>query len=96
MDYLSTNKRSAVFNLGNEQGFSVKEVIQIVEVVTGKSVDRRICSRRAGDPAILVASAGLAKRELGWKPESPKLSIIVETAWAWARKSDIRAEQFEV
>ena len=80
MGYLTAKNRSAVFNLGNGQGFSVKEVIQTVEDVTGIRLDSRICSRRPGDPAILVASAELAKRELGWKREYSTLPDIIETA----------------
>ncbi len=82
--YLSATGQSAVFNLGNEHGFSVKEVIQIAEAVTGTSIDARYCARRAGDPAVLIAAADLAKSELGWRPAHCSLSEIIETAWEWA------------
>lgn len=91
MNYLANSKRSAIFNLGNEQGFSVKEVIRIAEIVTGKSIDTEFCARRPGDPAILVASAELARRELGWKPDYLTLPDIIETAWAWASKMAVKA-----
>ncbi|MDH3976247.1 MAG: UDP-glucose 4-epimerase GalE [Deltaproteobacteria bacterium] len=74
---------SSVFNLGNGRGFSVKEVIECAEKVTALKVPFKICGRREGDPAKLVAAAGLAKEVLGWKPEYADLERIIETAWKW-------------
>jgi UDP-glucose 4-epimerase len=87
MKYIFDTGQSAIFNLGNEQGFSVNEVIRIAEAVTGKAVDTRYSARRPGDPAILIAAADLAKRDLGWKPLYNTLSQIVETAWEWQKVS---------
>ena len=75
-----------VFNLGNGDGYSVKQVIQMCEKVTGKKIPAIEKPRRPGDPPRLVASAEKAIRELGWKPQFPKLEDIVATAWAWHKK----------
>jgi UDP-glucose-4-epimerase GalE len=73
------------YNLGTGRGHSVREVIDVVEKVTGKPVPRIEGPRRAGDPPALVASASLIERELGWKPRHEELETIVETAWRWHR-----------
>jgi UDP-glucose 4-epimerase len=73
------------FNLGNGEGFSVNEVIETVAQVTGARPPVSTAPRRAGDPAILVASAQRAMRRLGWSPRFPALQDIVATAWAWHR-----------
>lgn len=72
-----------VFNLGSECGASVREVVATAEKVTGKEIPAREEGRRAGDPPELVASAGKAKKELGWEPKFPELGQIIETAWKW-------------
>jgi UDP-glucose-4-epimerase GalE len=73
----------AIYNIGSEAGFSVREVISTVEKVTGKSLNIREESRRSGDPAALVASSVRIRDELGWKPRYPELGAIVEHAWKW-------------
>jgi len=73
------------FNLGNGQGFSVREVVETVERVTGRRPPTRPAPRRAGDPATLVASSVRISERLGWRPELPALEQIVETAWDWHR-----------
>ncbi len=75
--------RGGFYNLGNGLGFSVREVIQTVEVVTGSPVRWIPAERRPGDPPRLVASSDKARRELGWTPSRGKLETIVETAWRW-------------
>jgi UDP-glucose 4-epimerase len=75
-----------IFNLGNGQGFSVREVIESARRVTGHPIPAEICPRRAGDPAVLVASSEKAMRELGWKPKYTELDEILRTAWIWHRK----------
>jgi UDP-glucose 4-epimerase len=72
-----------ICNLGNGQGFSVKEVVDSVRRVTGHPVPAEIHPRRPGDPAVLVASSAKAMRELGWKPRYGQLDEIVRTAWIW-------------
>ena len=73
------------YNLGNGDGYSVREVIQTCERIAGKSIRAIEKARRPGDPPRLVAAADKARRELGWAPKVPKLDQIVETAWAWHR-----------
>lgn len=83
MKRLQGGGESAVYNLGSGQGFSVKEMIDVARRVTGHPIPTVIESRRAGDPAVLVASSEKAKRELGWTPKRDNLDAIVETAWNW-------------
>lgn len=73
------------YNLGNGDGYSVREVIQTCEQVAGKKIKAIEKPRRPGDPPRLVASADKARRELGWQPKLPKLEQIVSTAWEWHR-----------
>jgi UDP-glucose 4-epimerase len=79
--------KTGFYNLGNGDGYSVREVISTCEKVTGKKIPIIEKPRRAGDPPRLVAAAGKAIRELGWKPKFPKLEDIVTTAWAWHVKN---------
>jgi len=77
------------YNLGNSSGFSVQQVIDVVQTVVskdGRSVTVEDGERRAGDPAVLVADATKAKVELGWQPEYDDLETIVKHAWAWEKK----------
>lgn len=76
---------SQVYNLGNGQGYSVKEVIETARKVTGHPIPAEVTPRRAGDPDVLVGSSEKIRRELGWDPQFPSLHAIVETAWAWHR-----------
>jgi UDP-glucose 4-epimerase len=76
---------SAIYNLGNGSGYSVREIIDAVRRVTGKSVPVIEAPRRPGDPARLVASSGKIRDELGWTPRYPDLENIIETAWKWHR-----------
>lgn len=73
-----------ICNLGNGSGFSVHEVIESVKRVTGREIPVQVAGRRAGDPAVLVASAERAHRELGWTPRRPELDDIVADAWKFA------------
>ena len=75
--------RCKVYNLGNGEGFSVKQVIDACREVTGFDIPAELAERRAGDPPRLVASADRAAAELGWTPKLPYLKEIVATAWAW-------------
>ena len=79
-------KSRLIYNIGNGQGFTVLEVIESVRRVTGKSIAVEECARRAGDPAVLVASSEKIKRELGWKPQFAELDAIVASAWEWHQK----------
>ncbi len=83
LDYLKDGGKSTYYNLGNGNGFSVKEVIDMTEKVTGLDIKRSVEGRRAGDPATLVASSEKIKRELGWKPQYDSLESIISSAWKW-------------
>jgi UDP-glucose 4-epimerase len=75
--------RSVTYNLGTGAGNSVLEVIRSVERIGGRKVPVRLAGRRPGDPAVLVASSDLIRRETGWSPRYVALDDIVRTAWAW-------------
>ena len=75
-----------IYNLGNGQGFSVREVIDSARRVTGHPIPAEVHPRRPGDPAVLVASSQKAIRELGWTPRYTQLDDIVRTAWLWHQK----------
>ncbi len=83
LEYLRTGGKSEFFNLGNGNGYSVKEVIKTAEKVTGKTIKSNAGPRRGGDPSKLIADANKAFDLLGWKPEIPKLEQIIESAWNW-------------
>ena len=74
---------SRFYNLGNGEGFTVKEVIDTASDVTGKKIRTEIGPRRPGDPAVLVASSDKIRKELGWAPQSPHVRAIIESAWRW-------------
>jgi UDP-glucose 4-epimerase len=75
--------KQGFYNLGNGDGYSVRQVIQMCEKVSGKTIPAVEKPRRPGDPPKLVAAADKAVKELGWKPKYPKLEDIVATAWKW-------------
>ncbi|ASS86294.1 UDP-glucose 4-epimerase GalE [Geobacillus lituanicus] len=83
LEKLRSGADSDVYNLGNGNGFSVKEVIEAARQVTGHPIPARVVARRPGDPARLVASSEKAKRELGWEPKYPSITDIVASAWEW-------------
>ena len=83
VEYLINGGESDIFNLGNGVGFSVKKVIETAKKVTGKEIKVVEENRRAGDPAVLIASSEKAKKVLGWNPQYNELSTIIETAWKW-------------
>ena len=85
LDYMDQNEGAHAFNLGNGQGFSVREVISAAEAVIGRSIPYDIAPRRAGDPASLVASSRKAREQLGWRPHWTELEPIIESAWRWHR-----------
>lgn len=86
LEALISNNKSAVYNLGNGRGFTVREVIEAVRRVTGKNPRVKEGPRRPGDPDVLVASSERAMQELGWKPQMADLDTIVQTAWNWERQ----------
>lgn len=80
---LMNGGESRIYNLGNGTGFSVKEVVEIARKVTGHPIPAGVAPRRAGDPAILIASSKKAVEELGWKPKYNSIDTVIETAWNW-------------
>ena len=86
LEYLQSGAPSDAFNLGNGNGFSVKEVIHEAKLVSGKSIKVVEAERRPGDPPILVGSSDKARQILNWQPEYPDINEIIKTAWRWQSK----------
>lgn len=86
LEYLMKGGETAAFNLGNGNGFSVKEVIEASRAVTGKEIKAIECDRRPGDPPMLVGSAAKAKEVLGWNPQFSDVTKIIAHAWQWHQK----------
>ncbi|MEU5955150.1 UDP-glucose 4-epimerase GalE [Streptomyces sp. NPDC047525] len=82
----ATSGEHLICNLGNGNGFSVREVIETVRQVTGHPIPEVMAPRRGGDPAVLVASAATARERLGWNPSRADLAGIVADAWAFAQR----------
>lgn len=83
LERLIKGGESAIYNLGNGEGFSVKEVIDVARKVTNHPIPAEIAPRRSGDPAKLIASSTRAMKELNWKPKYNDLETIISTAWNW-------------
>ncbi|ARC63458.1 UDP-glucose 4-epimerase GalE [Bacillus licheniformis] len=83
VERLRNGGESAVYNLGNGTGFSVKEVVETARKVTGCPIPAEVAERRAGDPAQLIASSEKAVKELGWQPKYAELETIIDSAWKW-------------
>lgn len=86
LEYLLDGGTTDVFNLGNGNGFSVKQVIETARKITGKEIKAEISDRRAGDPPILVGSSAKAQQVLGWQPQYSNLEAIITHAWQWHQK----------
>jgi len=71
------------YNLGNGEGYSVKQVIDVARQVTEKPIPSKVVERRPGDPAVLIGSSEKAIQELGWRPQFTDLHTIIKTAWKW-------------
>jgi UDP-glucose 4-epimerase len=85
LTYLNKGGANKVYNLGSGEGYSVIEVVETARKVTGAKIPTLIHSRREGDPAVLIASSGLARSELGWQPEYSALETIIGSAWQWQK-----------
>lgn len=83
LEYLKAGNESNVFNLGSNNGYSVKEMLEAAREVTGKEIPANIAPRRAGDPGTLVAASEKAKSVLGWDPQYTSVKDIIKTAWDW-------------
>jgi len=88
LEYLQMHKTNQIFNLGNGNGFSVKEVIENARKVTGKNISAIESERRPGDPAFLVGTSDRIKKVLGWNPMHASIDDIIQTAWRWYQKKD--------
>ncbi|MCF6151605.1 MAG: UDP-glucose 4-epimerase GalE [Candidatus Kuenenia stuttgartiensis] len=86
LEALNGGVKSDMFNLGSGSGYSVKQILQTAEEITGSKIKTKTASRRTGDPARLVASSGKAQKILGWKPELD-IREIIQSAWAWECKT---------
>lgn len=86
LNYLMDGGASAAFNLGNGEGYSIRQVIETAEKISGKPVTVVDGERRAGDPAILIADSTKMVAELGWKPKYADLEAIVQHAWQWEQR----------
>ena len=94
LQYLQNGGASERFNLGNERGTSVLEVIEAVKKVTGRDFKVTLSDRRSGDPATLVGSSDKVKAVLGWEPQYAEIETIVEHAWKWHEKRKlVKGEQ---
>lgn len=78
-----TGKVSGIFNLGTGDGYSIKQVLAAARKITGRPIPVKISARRPGDPARLVANAGLARKILGWTPRHSRIENILQSAWQW-------------
>ena len=83
LEKLLNGEAGGQYNLGNGDGHSVKEVIDVARRVTGRPIRAKVTHRRLGDPAVLISSSEKAIKELGWQPRYPDLDSIIETAWKW-------------
>jgi UDP-arabinose 4-epimerase len=88
LNALERGMPGTAYNLGNGQGFSVKNVIATASIVTGCKITNNIWPRRTGDPPRLIGDSRKILNELGWKPQYTDLQVIIETAWKWALKNN--------
>lgn len=87
LKFLDENEGAHRYNLGNGNGFSVKQIIAAAERVTLKKIQYEVAPRRSGDPATLVACSVRAQHQLGWKPSYTKIDDIIKTAWDWHKSA---------
>jgi len=88
LEHLVAGGDSRAYNMGNGQGYSIKQVIDVAKQVTGNDFTVQTGERRSGDPARLVADSTLLQKELEWKPEYTDLESIIRHAWEWEQKYD--------
>ncbi|MDF1594285.1 MAG: UDP-glucose 4-epimerase GalE [Desulfobacterales bacterium] len=88
LEYLKDTGKSDIFNLGNGNGFSVREVIETARKITGRDIQAIASSRRSGDPAFLVGSSDKIRKVLGWNSKHASIDDIIQDAWGWYQKKD--------
>jgi UDP-glucose 4-epimerase len=86
LEFLKEKQISEIFNIGNNEGFSVKEIIEVAQEITQKKIKVNIHSRRKGDPAQLIANNKKITDRLNWSPQYSDLKIIISSAWQWEQK----------
>ena len=87
LEYLLSGGTSCAFNLANAQGYSVMDVVQVAQRVTGKTIRVAMAPRRPGDPPLLVGAADHARALLGWAPIRSALDVQIADAWNWMQKA---------
>jgi UDP-glucose 4-epimerase len=87
LNWIVNFNKSGSFNLGNKQGYSVREIINACVKVTGKDIKHKFTNRRVGDPAVLVADASLANKMMGFMPKYNDIETIIEHSWLWEKKN---------
>ncbi len=90
LEFLLKERKSNVFNLGNGDGFSVREVIETASKIADRDIPWEKSNRRLGDPPVLIGSSDKIRTQLGWQPEFQNLDSIIETAWRWRQKKSRR------
>lgn len=83
LEYMQKNKGFSDFNLGNESGFSILEILASCQKITNKKIEYKFSARRQGDPAVLVSDSSKAKNYLSWRPKFLEIDAIISTAWRW-------------
>ena len=86
LEKITSTKQTCAYNLGSENGFTVREIIETAKEVTGINIPSEDSPRRAGDPAVLVASSQKIQKELGWKPKHSAIKDLISDAWSWHKK----------
>ena len=85
LEYLFNGNPSDVFNLGSGEGFTVYEMVEAARKVTGHPIPLEVTPRRAGDPAVLIASSAKARKVLNWNPTRENIEIMIQDAWTWEK-----------
>jgi UDP-glucose 4-epimerase len=91
LDFLRNGQGSGVFNLGNDRGYSVMEIIAAARKITGKDIPVITGRRREGDPPVLIADSSLSRKTLGWRPRHEDMETILSHAWEWLNEAAKRA-----
>ncbi len=86
LKYLESGNSSTVFNLGNQKGYSVLEIIDTVRKITGKKIKINFGDRRSGDPSVLISSSEKSQQTLEWKPKYSNIETMIDHAWQWYKK----------
>jgi UDP-glucose 4-epimerase len=86
LNHLEAGGESKKYNLGNGSGYSIRQIIEAAEKITGKTIKTSQGRRRHGDPPVLISDSALIKGDLGWRPARSDIETIISDAWRWERK----------